>query len=170
MQAGGFAESPLAGGLLSVHLAESHAGEGRGGGAVGAGFLAFAGAILILGAIGALIEAIVVGAVVAFIARVRPALLGLAGRPAPPDPRSPPPARAHVHARGGHGPGPVVVMPVVAMGVVIVPVPWSVVGQAGPGGAPRDGDRTPGASQTRLDSPGQRGAEGGQGAAGEGGR
>jgi cobalt/nickel transport system permease protein len=84
VQAGGFAESPLAGGLLSVHLAESHAGEEAGpGGAVGAGFLAFAGAILILGTIGALIEAIVVGAVVAFIARVRPALLGLPALAAP---------------------------------------------------------------------------------------
>jgi ABC-type Co2+ transport system permease subunit len=85
VQTGGFAESPLAGGLLSVHLAESHAGEDAAGsgGAAGAGFAAFAGAILILGTIGALIEAVVVGAVVAFIARVRPGLLGLQAAPAP---------------------------------------------------------------------------------------
>ena len=78
VQAGGFAESPFAGGLLTVHLAESHAGEAAGAeGATGAGFAAFAGAILVLGTIGASIEAVVVGAVVAFIARVRPALLRL---------------------------------------------------------------------------------------------
>jgi ABC-type Co2+ transport system permease subunit len=81
--AGGFAEAPLAGGLLGVHLAEPHAEpEHAPEGAPGAGFAAFAGAILILGTIGASIEAVVVGAVIAFLARVRPALLRL--QPAPP--------------------------------------------------------------------------------------
>jgi cobalt/nickel transport system permease protein len=82
VQAGGFAEAPLAGGLLNVHLGESHA-EDEAEAEAGVGFGAFAGAILILGTIGALIEAVIVGAVVAFIARVRPALLGLQAPPAP---------------------------------------------------------------------------------------
>jgi ABC-type Co2+ transport system permease subunit len=76
---GGFAASPLAGGLINVHLSEAHAEEETDGSG-DAGLLAFAGVIVVLGAIGAAIESVVVGAVVAFIARVRPALLGLPTR------------------------------------------------------------------------------------------
>jgi ABC-type Co2+ transport system permease subunit len=79
VSSGSFAESPLAGGLINVHLNEAHAEEEEAGGAP-AGLVAFAGAIVLLGAIGAAIEGAVVGAVVAFIARVRPALLGLPTR------------------------------------------------------------------------------------------
>ena len=84
VQSGGFSESPFAGGLLNVHLGESHAEEETGAGGVPSGFALFAGAILILGTIGALIESVIVGAVAAFIARVRPALLGLGAAPAAP--------------------------------------------------------------------------------------
>jgi ABC-type Co2+ transport system permease subunit len=83
VRAGGFSDSPLAGGVISVRLAEGppeDAGAGQAEdspGAGGGGFAAFAVAVLVLGAIGALIESVVVGAVTAFIARVRPALLGL---------------------------------------------------------------------------------------------
>jgi ABC-type Co2+ transport system permease subunit len=74
--AGGFGGSPFAGGLINVHLSEAHEESGSDAGTQ-PGFARFAFAILGLGAIGAVLEAIVVGAVAAFIARVRPDLLGL---------------------------------------------------------------------------------------------
>jgi ABC-type Co2+ transport system permease subunit len=81
VRAGGFSDSPLAGGVLSVRLAEGRpedAGAGQAEASPGVGgFAAFAVAVLVLGAIGALIESVVVGAVTTFISRVRPALLGL---------------------------------------------------------------------------------------------
>jgi ABC-type Co2+ transport system permease subunit len=83
VRAGGFSDSPLAGGVISVRLAEGPAEDAGAGqaeappGTGGGGFAAFAVAVLVLGAIGALIESVVVGAVASFIARVRPALLGL---------------------------------------------------------------------------------------------
>ena len=80
---------PSPGACSAYTCAESHAGEreaGRAGRLASRArgrIVAFAGAMLILGTIGALIEAVVVGAVVAFIARVRPALLGLPALSAP---------------------------------------------------------------------------------------
>ena len=79
VEAGGFGDAPFAGGLINVHLSEAHEDSESDAGAQ-PGFTRFAVAILVLGAIGAAIEATVVGAVAAFIARVRPDLLGL--RPA----------------------------------------------------------------------------------------
>ena len=82
VRAGGFADAPFAGGLLNVHVVEGPEAppgpEGASGGAdPQPAFGAFALAVLALGALGALIEAVIVGAVAAFIARVRPELLGL---------------------------------------------------------------------------------------------
>ncbi|HEX2032775.1 MAG TPA: energy-coupling factor ABC transporter permease [Chloroflexota bacterium] len=81
--AGGFRESPFAEGVLGVHLSEAHESEAGGGAeTVSAGFGPFAVAVLVLGAVGATIEAVLTGAVVAFIARVRPELLRVPASPA----------------------------------------------------------------------------------------
>ncbi|MBI3970646.1 MAG: energy-coupling factor ABC transporter permease [Chloroflexi bacterium] len=83
----GFKESPFGGGLLSIHLSEPERAAGHDdshGDATreSAGFARFALAALILGAIGALLEATLTGAIVAYIARVRPGLLDLHPTPA----------------------------------------------------------------------------------------
>jgi ABC-type Co2+ transport system permease subunit len=83
--AGSFQESPLAGGLVGVHGAEgseAHRGlEAEHDSAQLAGLRRFAVAILLLGAIGAALEAVLTGALTSFIARVRPELLGLHNLP-----------------------------------------------------------------------------------------
>jgi ABC-type Co2+ transport system permease subunit len=81
VQAGGFKEAPLSEGLLSVRVAEGHEAD-EASAAERIGFVRFALAMLVLGLIGWTIEALLVGAIVAFIARVRPELLGLRSAPA----------------------------------------------------------------------------------------
>jgi ABC-type Co2+ transport system permease subunit len=77
VQAGEFKEAPLSEGLFSVRLVEEHEAEGIGEAAERVGLTRFAIAMLALGLIGWTIEAVLIGAVVSFIARVRPELLGL---------------------------------------------------------------------------------------------
>jgi cobalt/nickel transport system permease protein len=74
VEAGGFKDSPLAEGIVSVRVTEEQ--EAREA-AERAGLGRFAVALLVLGLIGWTVEAVLVGAVAAFIARVRPGLLGL---------------------------------------------------------------------------------------------
>lgn len=76
-QTGGFKESPLSGGVVSVHGAESRDADAGQAEAERVGFSRFAVAIVLLGATGAAIESVLTGAIVAFVARVRPELLGL---------------------------------------------------------------------------------------------
>jgi hypothetical protein len=74
--AGGFRD-PLAGGVVSLHLAEEGGeAEGETSAGQGAGITAFAAALLLLGLIGWSIEAALSAAVVGFIARVRPDVIG----------------------------------------------------------------------------------------------
>ncbi len=80
-QAGAFGEAPLAGGVVSVHAAERQDGDAAPATEGQPGFRQFAIAVVILGAIGAAVEATFTGAIVAFIARVRPELLGLRRAP-----------------------------------------------------------------------------------------
>jgi ABC-type Co2+ transport system permease subunit len=83
VRAGGLKESPLSGGLFGVHFleGEGEAGDGAGAENTPVGLAAFAGVFFVLAAAGALIESVITGAVVSFIAKVRPHLLGL--RPTP---------------------------------------------------------------------------------------
>jgi ABC-type Co2+ transport system permease subunit len=82
VEAGGFKDRPLSEGLVGLRLAEEREPRGAGAGrAERAGFGRFAVALLALGLIGWTIEAALVGAVAAFIARVRPDLLGLRSPP-----------------------------------------------------------------------------------------
>jgi ABC-type Co2+ transport system permease subunit len=76
-QAGAFRPAPLSGGVVSVHAAERQDADAAPATDERAGFRQFAIAVMLLGAIGAAIEATFTGAIVAFIARVRPELLGL---------------------------------------------------------------------------------------------
>jgi ABC-type Co2+ transport system permease subunit len=88
-RAGGFKDSPLSGGIFGVHFLEGaggtaeagEAGDGAGAENTPVGLAAFAGVFFVLAAAGALIESVITGAVVSFIAKVRPHLLGL--RPTP---------------------------------------------------------------------------------------
>jgi ABC-type Co2+ transport system permease subunit len=83
VEAGGFQEGALAEGVLGVRLREHQpAGEASGHSDEWTGFARFAAALLLLGAIGWSLEALLTGAIVAFIARVRPALLHLPARQA----------------------------------------------------------------------------------------
>jgi cobalt/nickel transport system permease protein len=75
--AGRFSDAPLANGLLSVRLTEAQGEEEASGEAEGPGLGGFALALLVLAPLGALVEAILTGAIVSFIGRVRPHLLGL---------------------------------------------------------------------------------------------
>jgi ABC-type Co2+ transport system permease subunit len=78
VEAGGFKEAPLAGGLLTVHAAEARTESDRTVAEVPPdGFGRFAAAVAVLATIGALIESAFTGAIAAFVARVRPELLGL---------------------------------------------------------------------------------------------
>lgn len=82
VRSGGLTESPFAGGVLSLHVTEggdASTAERAGGAAAESpvGLGAFAVVFLALAAVGALIEATLTGAMTAFIARVRPSLLGL---------------------------------------------------------------------------------------------
>ena len=83
VSAGTFGEAPLANGLLSVHLTEAEGEEEAAGEGEQPGLGGFTLALLVLAPIGALVEAIISGAIVSFIARVRPHLLGLRPRPSP---------------------------------------------------------------------------------------
>lgn len=76
VQAGAFNGSPMAEGLVSVNLTEEHEEAGHDA-AEPLGMAPFTLWLLALGAIGWIVEAIITGAMVAFIARVRPELLGL---------------------------------------------------------------------------------------------
>ncbi len=80
-QAGAFRPAPLSGGVVSVHAAERQDADAAPATDERAGFRQFAIAVMLLGAIGAAIEATFTGAIVAFVARVRPELLGLRRAP-----------------------------------------------------------------------------------------
>jgi ABC-type Co2+ transport system permease subunit len=86
VEAGGFQEGALSEGLLGVRLKEQRPAPEAPGRGVGwidwSGFARFAAALLLLGAIGWSLEALLTGAIVAFIARVRPELLRLPARQA----------------------------------------------------------------------------------------
>lgn len=86
VEAGGFKDAPLAEGLLHVRLSEGHETDTTretGGAVERAGLARFAVAMLVLGLIGWSLEAVLMGAIVAFIARVRPDLIGLGRQTAP---------------------------------------------------------------------------------------
>ena len=76
VEAGGFSDSALGEGFLSVHFGPEHEAEGAEASGV-VGLAPFAIAMLVLGSIGWTIEALLTAAVVGFLARVRPELLGL---------------------------------------------------------------------------------------------
>ena len=91
VESGAFSAAPLAGGLLTVHAAEARTESERiTSQAAPDGFGRFAAAVAVLATMGALIEATFTGAIAAFIARVRPELLGLRRHDsdAPPSPVS----------------------------------------------------------------------------------
>jgi ABC-type Co2+ transport system permease subunit len=92
VEEGGFAGGPFARGVLNVRLTESQEAGERGGApdAGGATFFRFAVVVLALGFVGWAIEAVVTAAIVAFLARVRPALLGLRPSPVGADVQVPP--------------------------------------------------------------------------------
>jgi ABC-type Co2+ transport system permease subunit len=82
-QTGGLKEAAFAKGIVKVQGLQGSEGAAGGEQAAAAervGFQRFAVAIFLLAAVGALIEAVVTGAITAFVARVRPDLIGL--RPA----------------------------------------------------------------------------------------
>ncbi|MGH2355606.1 MAG: energy-coupling factor ABC transporter permease, partial [Chloroflexota bacterium] len=107
VEAGAFTAAPLAGGLFNVHLAEAHGEHETAAAAAEAarlGLVRFAVAILLLGTIGALIESVITGAITSFVARVRPALLGLRPAPFAAKERASP-ASPFPHREGGQGGG-----------------------------------------------------------------
>ena len=80
VRSGSFGDSPWGDGLLNFRVTEAHSdqqAEAHPASSTPAGFTTFALAILVLGLIGSLIEATLTGAIVAFIAKVRPYVLGL---------------------------------------------------------------------------------------------